>query len=98
MYSSIGVESACRDQESLAARGSADVQVVEGLVELMRALAPDHLVTSISTSRRLAYVETRINCGSEWQPWGLYAVFEWAQARSPGEERWQVISMGRWQP
>lgn len=95
-YSKLGIHSGCKDQHSIELRGTADEQAAAELVGMMSAFAPDHLVTVVATSERLAYVETRVNCAQEWLPGGLYAVFEFAQARTPGERRWQVVSVSRW--
>lgn len=95
-YSKLGIDNACKDRQSIELRGTADEEAAAQLVGMMSALAPDHVVTIVTTSERLAYVETRVNCAQEWLPGGLYAVFEFAQARTPGESRWQVVSVSRW--
>src|SRR5262249_14460324 len=88
-YPQVGMESGCADQNSIELRGTADEKTATELAKIMLDLAPDHLVTSVARSDKLAYVETRVNCATEWQPGGLYGVFAFMQVRTPGERRWQ---------
>ena len=96
-YAKLEMKSGCKDQNSIELRGTADEETAIELAKMMSAIAPDHLVTVVARSEHLAYVETRVNCAEEWMPGGLYAVFNFMQARTPGEKRWQVISISRWQ-
>lgn len=95
-YVKLGIKSDCDDQNSIELRGIADEKAATQLIKIMSGLAPDHLVTVVARSEHLAYVETTVNCGEEWMPGGLYAVFNFVQVRTPGEKRWQVLTVSRW--